>query len=474
MEKVNNEVETTKGNPEPAHVNLIMSPKALVVKANKLVEARQRLSIQEQRIILLLISKIRPEDVNFVWYRCGIRDFANFLDLGKSKSIYIEVRKAVRKLMKRVITVDRKARDIDLHWIESAEYGDKGYVKIRINQDLKPYLLNLKSHFTKYYIAYVVHLRSTYSIRIYELLKRFENLGGVAFELDRLKHILGVNHDEYSLYGNFKNKVLFVAQKELLEKTDIAFTFDEAKDGKKVSGIRFTIKKNEPKERFLALPDVPAFVCEEPIKGNPSPETRPGSAELPKPFEENGDTEENFNRLVALLPEKLRKMQSLEKLISKALQQYGFDFVARNINYSNVKSNASKPGTNPMKRANYGAYLAKALAGDFGLTYQENEEITANERAAEEKRRREEAEKKREEAKRQARDVENRERAETILQALSESDISAIRKEAEGRIPPHLQGKYSSMLIKLEMHKIVLERMAPKPPAPPTQDPSAK
>jgi hypothetical protein len=148
--------------------------------------------------------------------------------------------------------------------------------------------------------------------------------------------------------------------------------------------------------------------------------------------------------------------------------------VARNIKYSNVKSNASKSGINPMKRANYGAYLAKALAGDFGLPYQENEEITTDERAAEEKRRQEEAEEKRAEAKRQAKDTEDRERAETILQALSESDISAIRKEAEGRIPLHLQGKYSSMVVKLEMHKIVLERRAPKPPAPPAQDPSPK
>ena len=212
-QEMTTESEKPKTNREPPHVDLIMSPKALVVKANKLVEARQRLSVHEQRIILLLISKIRPQDVNFLWYKFQIRDLAKFLGLETSKRIYIDVRKAVRKLMKRVITVDRKARDIDLHWIEGAEYGDKGNVKICINQVLKPYLLNLKSHFTKYYIGYVVHLRSTYSIRVYELLKRFENLGEVAFELDKLKHILGVNHDEYSLYGNFKYKVILVAKK---------------------------------------------------------------------------------------------------------------------------------------------------------------------------------------------------------------------------------------------------------------------
>lgn len=469
------ETESQVLGSENLPLSLIMSPRALVVKANDLVEARQRLSIQEQRIILLLISKIRPEDVDFLWYKFQIRDLAKFLGIETSKRFYTDVRKAVRKLIKRVITVDKKGRNIDLNCIQAAEYGEKGFVKICINQVLKPYLLKLTTHFTKYYIGYVVHLRSTYSIRIYELLKRFENLGEVTFEIHRLKHILGLEKDEYPLYGNFKNKVILVAQRELAERTDVAFTFTEMKEGKRVTSLRFFIAKNTPKEQLISFPEPPAIACEAPIeKSKPLKREAPSRGSAAPPPKEEGDTEENFNRLVAMLPEKFRKMQSLERLIAKALQQYGFDFVARNINYSNVKSNASKPGTNPMKRANYGAYLAKALAGDFGLTYQENEEVTADERAAEEKRRQEEAEKKREEAKRQAKDTEDRERAETILQALSESDISAIRKEAEGRIPPHLQGKYSSMVVKLEMHKIVLERMAPKPPAPPTQDPSPK
>lgn len=470
--------QLTKGegaNIDQAPLNLLMSPKALVVKSNKLVEARQRFSIQEQRIILLLISKIRPEDVNFLWYKFQIRDFARFLGIETSRGIYVDVRKAVRKMMKRIVTIDRKGENMDLHWIESAAYGEKGYVKIRLNQDLKPYLLRLTTHFTKYYIGYVLHLRSTYSIRIYELLKRFENLGEVFFDVERLKNILGVSDDEYKLYGHFKNKVVLVAQRELLEKTDIAFTFEETKTGKKITGIRFVIVQNEPKQQFLALPEPPSLVCEVPIEDSrPQKREAPPRGSAAPPPQDDGDTAENFTRLVAMLPEKFRKMKSLENLISKGLQQYGFDFVARNINYSNVKSNASKPGSNPLKRANYGAYLAKALAGDFGLSFQENEEVTAEERAIAEQRRKEEAEKKQAEEKRRAKETADQEKAEGILLALPESDLSAIRAEAEERIPPNLRGKFSSMLVKMEMRKIVLERLAPKAPAPPHPEPTSK
>jgi len=450
---------------------LVMSPKALIVKANKLVEARQRLSLQEQRIICLLISKIRPEDVNFLWYKFEILDLAKYLGLEKSKRIYIDVRKAVRKLMKRIITMDRKGENVDLHWIESAAYGERGYVRIRINQDLKPYLLNLKTQFTKYRIAYIIHLRSTYSIRIYELLKRFEHVGEASFELNKLKYMLGVNLDEYKFYNHFKEKAILVAQKELLEKTDLAFTFEEIKSGKKVSEIRFFIKKNDPEQKFFTLPEPPNFICEEPIKPQKHQareEPRPGSAAPPPELpEENGDTEENFTRLVALLPEKFREMKSLQKVIQRALREYGYDFVARNINYTNVKSNAVKPGSNPGRQGNYGAYLSKALIGDFGLPFQENEDLKATEKALADRRRQEEEEKRREEAKRQAKEAESRAKAETILQALSEAELTEVRKQAVERLPQDLQkSKFSSMMVKMEMQKIVLERIAAKSPAP--------
>lgn len=429
------------------------------------MEARQRLSVQEQRVILLLISKIRPEDVNFLWYKFQIRDFAKFLGLETSRGIYVDVRKAVRKMMKRIVTMDRKGENIDSHWIESAAYGEKGYIKIRINQDLKPYLLNLKAHFTKYYIGYVLHLRSTYSIRFYELLKRFENMGEVAFEVNRLKHILGVSENEYKLYGHFKNKVILVSQKELKEKTDIAFAFEETKTGKKITGIRFFISKNEPEQKVLTLPEPTAFVCEAPIE-KPKPPAReepPGGSVAPPP-EIDGDTEENFNRLVAMLPPKFQNMKSVQSVIQRYLREYDFDFVVRNIKYANAKSNAVKPGTNPTRQANYCAYLSKTLAGDFGLSFQENEDANATEMALAEQRRRAAEEAKRKEEARQAEDARNRETADAILQTLSGDELEVLRAQAIERLPADIKtSRFSSMMIKVEMQKLVLEREAAQP-----------
>lgn len=57
METEEEKKELEPKPPEPPHARLIMSPKALVVKSNKLVEARQRLSIQEQRLIFPDMSR---------------------------------------------------------------------------------------------------------------------------------------------------------------------------------------------------------------------------------------------------------------------------------------------------------------------------------------------------------------------------------------------------------------------------------
>ncbi|WP_164071269.1 replication initiation protein, partial [Aliarcobacter cryaerophilus] len=45
-------------------------------------------------------------------------------------------------------------------------------------------------------------------------------------------------------YDNFKRKVLNIAEKELIQHTDIFFEYEEIKTGKKVTGISFRILIN--------------------------------------------------------------------------------------------------------------------------------------------------------------------------------------------------------------------------------------
>ncbi|MRB31447.1 RepB family plasmid replication initiator protein, partial [Bacillus thuringiensis] len=56
----------------------------------------------------------------------------------------------------------------------------------------------------------------------------------------------------YPNYTNFKQRVLNPSQKELNQKTDISFEFEEIKSGRKVKKIRFIIRSQKRKSADLA------------------------------------------------------------------------------------------------------------------------------------------------------------------------------------------------------------------------------
>jgi len=112
---------------------------------------------------------------------------------------------------------------------------------------LRPYLLELKREFTSYKLENVVKLKSSYAIRIYELLKQYEKLQERTFLLKSLREMLGAE-DIYPAYGNFKQRVLVPAQKELKKKTDISFEIEEVKKGRKVEKVKFLITSTGKKK----------------------------------------------------------------------------------------------------------------------------------------------------------------------------------------------------------------------------------
>ena len=215
----------------------------LVVKSNHLVEASYRLTTQEQRIVLVMASMVKPEDEDFQRYRINVKDFNKLI--GVKNESYEETKEITKKLLERVLIIKDLLSNSELQigWLASAQYfHGKGYVELEFSPKLKPYLLELKERFTKYQLKNVLSLKSSYSIRIYELLKQYERIGERYFNLDEIKNTIGVQGDKYKLYGDFKRKILNKALSELKGRTDIVFTYKEKKQAQKVIGIYFFIK----------------------------------------------------------------------------------------------------------------------------------------------------------------------------------------------------------------------------------------
>lgn len=225
-----------------------------IVKANDLIQkTRHNLSTQEQKIILYLITKIKPEDSELKLYEFKIREFCTICgiddDNGKN---YANLKNTIKKLADKSfwVTVDEKGTETLLRWIDRPYINAKsGTIKIKLDELMKPYLLQLQERFTQFSLYYTLAMKSQYSIRLYELLKSYENLGGWAFTIDDLKKRLSA--ETYDRYPDFKRKVIDIAMREINDFSDISVTYELEKQGRKYHRIKFIVKlKKDLKDRL--------------------------------------------------------------------------------------------------------------------------------------------------------------------------------------------------------------------------------
>lgn len=134
---------------------------------------------------------------------------------------------------------------------------------------------------------------------------------------------------------------------------------------------------------------------------------------------------EEFKRLVTILPWERQSQKTLLELILKAFNAHGFDYVSWNIQYAN-------------KRAigNYTAYLSKAIKSNFGASLKEESEVAQRKLS-----------KRKEEVKvtvvKQsevcAKEQQRSEKAQQFLKSLSASDLENIEQEAQKLLPSDMR-----------------------------------
>jgi len=224
-----------------------------VVKANDLIQkSRFYLTTQEQKIILYLITKIKPKDINLKEHIFKIQDFCELCGLDKtSGGNYEYIKKTLKDLRDKSIWITTETDDeITLSWLDYVKLNkDSGAVTIKISELIKPYLLLLQENFTQYEVLYILAMKSQYSIRLYELLKSYAFQKKHLFEINELKKTLSA--EAYNLFGNFKQKVLDISLREINELSDISVSYEIIKEGRKFTKIEFFIKtKKDMRERL--------------------------------------------------------------------------------------------------------------------------------------------------------------------------------------------------------------------------------
>jgi plasmid replication initiation protein len=193
-----------------------------ISKSNALINASYRLTLTEMQIILYGIGLINPLQPEFPRsYRIDIDRFAKQFNR-RHGQIYKEIKDAVvKRFWERDFSyIDDKGKIVTLRWLTKMVHQDKtGYIEIKFSEEIQPYLRDLQTNFTAYYIDKIVSFKSIYSVRLYEyavmfLNKNEINQGKFGLLINEIKTQLDIT-EKYKLFSNFKLKVLNPAKKEI-------------------------------------------------------------------------------------------------------------------------------------------------------------------------------------------------------------------------------------------------------------------
>ncbi|MDI2091314.1 replication initiation protein [Commensalibacter sp. TBRC 16381] len=129
-------------------------------------------------------------------------------------------------------------------WIqEGAKYfNGEGKVKIVFSDSIMPYFTQLKGQFTSIILKNISSLKSSYSIRVYELLRQFKIIGSRTITVTKLRSILEVE-DKYKTFKSFNQWVIQPSIKELNEKSNLTMITQTIKVGRNVKSLQFDFKE---------------------------------------------------------------------------------------------------------------------------------------------------------------------------------------------------------------------------------------
>lgn len=254
----------------------------VVVQHNALAEARYRLSLRAQKLLIRLIAELDQQSDGFSEVRLCLGDFAVLAAQERNDVTFAHFCDAAEQFLGRFVAItqpridgEEKARQLLCHWISSIEKNpnDKS-ITFSFDRKLRPYLLGLKKTFFVYRTLYAFNLGSAYGIRLYQWAKSREYLKRPQqVTVDELRLSLGtiefdgggkVVKESLKRYADFHRVAIQPAMKEINEKTDISLAFKEIKrpGTKIVASLVFTVRQKEssaPTLKGFEIPVTPQF-----------------------------------------------------------------------------------------------------------------------------------------------------------------------------------------------------------------------
>jgi plasmid replication initiation protein len=218
-----------------------------VAKRNDLVRARYHLTIAEQRVILICLSKIKPEEdiTTKTVFEVSAMELAKYTGASRT-SAYRDLRNVVDRLYWNEVFI---SDDEKFRWITYIKFGDdNASAKLTFSEQILPFISKLKNKFTKYDAKKAMYFKSAYALQIYEILAQFPDMTEQTVYIPKLREYLLIDDDEYAQSKEFKRRVIDPAVKDINSLSNISVIVETVTEKRVAVAFRFVYKVDSKKQ----------------------------------------------------------------------------------------------------------------------------------------------------------------------------------------------------------------------------------
>ncbi len=214
-----------------------------VTKSNNLVDASYQLNVQAQKLVLACLGKIDSRSEIPKEMTMTTLEYAELMGIPNARR---DLYKAADSLFDAVIILKDEHEEVKLRWIQKGvkKLKGEGAVVITWTDEVVKYISSLQSRFTTYKLRHIAELQSSHSIRLYELLMKFNSTGERVIYLDDFKSALGISN-KYPLFKDLNKWVIKPSVEELNKRSDLIIKYETIKKGRSVAALSFEFKQNK-------------------------------------------------------------------------------------------------------------------------------------------------------------------------------------------------------------------------------------
>jgi plasmid replication initiation protein len=213
-------------------------------QSHMLVNARFALTRGELDIIIVLMTAIKKEDEDFKDYQFTMKDLEEKTNRKWNSK---QLKGLIKSIMSKPLELPKEKDDKSwtfIPWFSYFNYDKNGLITCRFDKGLKPYLLQLSGTQIISNHRNILPMSSSYSKRMYLLLKEYDKIGSRKFKVKDLQETLKVPNSHKTRYNKFKQDVLLKSEHDINKFTDLEVNFVEKKQGRKIHEIIFFMRKN--------------------------------------------------------------------------------------------------------------------------------------------------------------------------------------------------------------------------------------